>query len=117
VTFGDLRPRGHVPGSIVGSHVHTDFVCEQDQTETTRKIVNRVTPAYPEMARSMNLRGSMKAEVVVAPNGTVKLVDVKGGHPHRRPGDESYKREKGKASRMTGASALRTISGPAISSL
>jgi TonB family protein len=54
---------------------------QQDQTETTRKIVNRITPAYPEMARSMNLRGSVKAEAVVAPNGTVKLVDVKGGHP------------------------------------
>ena len=52
-----------------------------DQTETTRKIVNRVTPVYPEMARSMNLRGSVKAEAVVTPNGTVKLVDVKGGHP------------------------------------
>jgi hypothetical protein len=28
---------------------------QQDQTETTRKIVNRVTPRYPEMARTMNL--------------------------------------------------------------
>ncbi|MGA8313829.1 MAG: energy transducer TonB [Terriglobales bacterium] len=57
------------------------LIAQLDQTETTRKIVNRVTPVYPEMARSMNLRGSVKAEAVVTPNGTVKLVDVQGGHP------------------------------------
>ena len=51
---------------------------QQDQTETTRKIVNRLTPQYPEMARAMNLRGSVKAEALVSPNGTVKSVDVKG---------------------------------------
>ncbi len=54
---------------------------QQDQTETTRKIVNRVTPQYPAMARTMNLRGSVKAEAVVQPNGMVKSVEVKGGHP------------------------------------
>ena len=57
------------------------MLAQQDQTETTRKILNRVTPHYPEMARSMNLRGSVKAEALVSPNGTVKFVDVKGGHP------------------------------------
>jgi TonB family protein len=54
---------------------------QQDQTETTRKIVNRVTPQYPEIARTMNLRGNVKAEAVVQPNGVVKSVEVKGGHP------------------------------------
>jgi TonB family protein len=54
---------------------------QQDQTESTRKILNRVTPRYPEMARTMNLRGSVKAEAVVQPNGMVKSVEVKGGHP------------------------------------
>ncbi len=33
------------------------------------------------MARTMNLRGSVKAEALVKPNGVVKTVDVKGGHP------------------------------------
>jgi TonB family protein len=54
---------------------------QQDQSETTRKIVNRVIPRYPAMARAMNLRGSVKAEAVVQPNGMVKSVEVKGGHP------------------------------------
>jgi outer membrane biosynthesis protein TonB len=29
----------------------------------------------------MNIQGSVKADVLVAPNGTVKFVEVKGGHP------------------------------------
>ena len=33
------------------------------------------------MARSMNLRGNVKAEAVVEPNGVVKSVEVRGGHP------------------------------------
>jgi TonB family protein len=47
----------------------------------SRKIVARVAPQYPTLARSMNLQGSVRADVVVSPNGTVKSVEIKGGHP------------------------------------
>ena len=57
------------------------LLAQQDQTDITRKIVNRVTPRYPAMARVMNLRGSVKAEAVVQPNGMVKSSQVIGGHP------------------------------------
>jgi len=53
----------------------------QEATESTRKAVNRVVPAYPEMARTMNLKGNVKVEVVVGPRGAVKSVEIKGGHP------------------------------------
>ena len=53
----------------------------QPQSESNRKIVNRVTPQYPEMARTLNLKGSVRAEALVEPNGMVKTVEVKGGHP------------------------------------
>lgn len=53
----------------------------QHEPSENRKIVNRVTPQYPEIARSMNLAGTVKAEAVVAPNGVVKSVEVRGGHP------------------------------------
>jgi TonB-like protein len=29
----------------------------------------------------MNLKNSVKAEALVAPNGTVKVVEIRGGHP------------------------------------
>ena len=54
---------------------------QQDQPETSRKVVNRVVPQYPELARAMNLKGTVRVEALVLPNGSVKAVEVKGGHP------------------------------------
>lgn len=46
-----------------------------------RKVVSKVTAAYPALAREMRISGNVRVEAVVAPNGTVRFVDVKGGHP------------------------------------
>ena len=46
-----------------------------------RRVKIKVAPIYPEIARRMGLTGSVKLEVVVAPNGTVKDTKVIGGHP------------------------------------
>lgn len=54
---------------------------QQDASELTRKVTSRVVPAYPELARAMNVKGSVRLQVVVAPNGTAKSVRVIGGHP------------------------------------
>jgi|SRR5579872_2305577 TonB family protein len=53
----------------------------QDSTGVARKVLLKTAPVYPTLARSMNIHGVVKLEVHVAPNGTVKSVDVKGGHP------------------------------------
>ena len=52
---------------------------QQDASELTRKVTSRVVPAYPELARAMNVKGSVRLQVVVAPNGTAKSVRVIGG--------------------------------------
>jgi len=49
--------------------------------EIVRRAKTKVQPLYPELARKMNLTGTVKIEVVVAPNGTVKDARVVGGHP------------------------------------
>ena len=49
--------------------------------EIVRRAKNRVQPLYPELARRMNLAGTVKIQVVVAPNGIVKDARVVGGHP------------------------------------
>jgi len=54
---------------------------QHDEPESNRKIVSRIVPAYPQMARNLNLRGNVKVEALVEPNGTVKSIQVKGGHP------------------------------------
>ncbi len=54
---------------------------QDGQNEIVRRAKNRVQPAYPDLARKMNITGTVKVEVVVAPNGTVKEAKVVGGHP------------------------------------
>jgi TonB family protein len=49
--------------------------------DTKRRVVQRSAPAYPALARSMALQGVVRLEVVVAPEGTVKTVAIRGGHP------------------------------------
>ncbi len=49
--------------------------------EIVRRAKNRVQPAYPDLARKMNIAGTVKIEVVVAPNGSVKDARIVGGHP------------------------------------
>src|SRR5689334_12663482 len=46
-----------------------------------RKVVNRVVPSYPELAKTMNLHGTVKVEALVLPNGSVKSTKIVGGHP------------------------------------
>jgi TonB family protein len=49
--------------------------------EILRRAKSKVQPGYPELARRMNISGTVKVEVVVSPNGTVKEARVVGGHP------------------------------------
>jgi TonB family protein len=53
----------------------------QTASDAARKILLRISPQFPSLARSMNIQGVVKAEVLVAPNGTAKSVEIKGGHP------------------------------------
>jgi TonB family protein len=46
-----------------------------------RKITTKVEPAYPELAKRMNMKGTVKLEVVVRPNGSVRSTKVVGGNP------------------------------------
>jgi TonB family protein len=54
---------------------------QEAQGEIVRRAKSRVQPIYPDLARKMNITGTVKVEVVVSPNGTVKEAKVVGGHP------------------------------------
>ena len=49
--------------------------------DTHRDVKTKVQPTYPELARQMHLAGTVKLEVVVAPNGSVRKATVLGGNP------------------------------------
>lgn len=53
----------------------------QESRESARKVLVQTPAVYPALARSMNIRGTVKLQAQVAPNGTVKKIDVLGGHP------------------------------------
>jgi TonB family protein len=54
---------------------------QQTESEVTRKVVSRVAPVYPALARKLNLHGLVKLEVVIASDGSVKSAEVTGGNP------------------------------------
>ncbi len=49
--------------------------------DLVRRAKSKVQPVYPELARKMNITGTVKVQVVVSPNGTVKDAKIVGGHP------------------------------------
>src|SRR5579864_4009118 len=49
--------------------------------EILRRAKSKVQPQYPDLARKMNIAGTVKLQVVVAPSGAVKDAHVVGGHP------------------------------------
>lgn len=56
----------------------------QDDQPSKRKVLNKVAPKYPDLAklaRRMQLLGKVKVEATVAPNGVVKSTHVIGGSP------------------------------------
>ncbi len=56
-------------------------VAQGSQGVSPRKIVVQTSPVCPDLARRMNLQGMVRLLVTVAADGTVKSVDVLGGHP------------------------------------
>jgi TonB family protein len=51
------------------------------QSDIARRAKSKVQAVYPDLARKMNITGTVKVEVVVLPNGKVKEAKVVGGHP------------------------------------
>jgi len=53
------------------------------QGPLTRKVITKVAPDYPELARqaNINITGKVRVLVVVARNGTIRDSKVLGGHP------------------------------------
>lgn len=49
--------------------------------EAGRKIIRKIDPRYPDLARKMNLHGTVKVVAVVATDGNVRKVETLGGSP------------------------------------
>jgi TonB family protein len=61
--------------------IHARAQQTQSSDELNRRAKTKVQPQYPELARKMHIAGTVKIEVTVASNGTVKDARIVGGHP------------------------------------
>jgi TonB family protein len=58
------------------------LIARADEIEVgTRHVRHYIRPTLPEIAKRMNLHGSVKLEVNIAPTGKVTAVHPLGGHP------------------------------------
>jgi TonB family protein len=55
--------------------------CCAIEAQETRRVVVNPEPAYPILAKRMNLTGVVKVEVTIGTDGQIKDTKVLGGHP------------------------------------
>lgn len=60
---------------------NSSFSQSQSEAASKRRVVERIEPVYPSLARTLRLEGVVRIEAVVSPDGSVKKVGIKGGHP------------------------------------
>ena len=66
---------------LSGAFILSAMGAAQEDGATHRKVVTKVSPEYPPLARRLHLVGVVKVEAVVSSDGKVKTVEIKGGHP------------------------------------
>ena len=74
-----------IPASI---YVYTAFlflaalvVAASPAEESSRHVISRSAPVYPELAKKMHLSGKVKIEVEINPAGWVTSAKMVGGNP------------------------------------
>ena len=54
---------------------------QEADSQPHRRVLSKVLPTYPDLARQMKTKGSVRLLVVVNPDGRVKSTQVLGGSP------------------------------------
>lgn len=63
------------------SPIHPRPSLAQTAAKTSRKVLQRVEPDYPDFFRNGHFEGRIVAEATVLPNGSVSNVEIKAGNP------------------------------------
>src|SRR5277367_6848582 len=63
------------------SGLSTQLRAGDDLVFDSRHVPHYVRPSLPEIAKRMNLKGSVKLEVEISANGKVTAIKPVGGHP------------------------------------
>ncbi len=68
-------------GAVTFVAIAQSGVAQDVQGDLSKRVKTRVQPTYPELARRMAVKGTVKLMVTVGTNGKVKTTKVVGGHP------------------------------------
>jgi protein TonB len=77
--YAPTREFGACAGTVGGAF--TQAGTGQAEVHAGRRAIEKAAPVYPELARRAHIRGMVKLEVVVRPNGSVKSTRTLGGSP------------------------------------
>lgn len=83
VTF-EVNPDAMERGGVRYGTTHATSAPERNsvvESAGARPVKSHTSPAYPDIAKSLNLKGTVQLQVVVKADGSVKEVHVVGGHP------------------------------------
>ena len=51
------------------------------ESSTNRRLIEKIDPAYPALAKRNGIVGAVKLRVLIAPDGRAKTVEILGGNP------------------------------------
>jgi TonB family protein len=66
---------------LLAPRAHAQTQIQIEATGPDRKIKVRVTPEYPDLALKTKISGTVRVQLIVTPEGTVKQVKEIGGNP------------------------------------
>jgi TonB family protein len=73
---------GGVPGGIPGGVAGSTFrLVQQSEFAQAAKLISKVEPEYPALARQAGVAGSVVLEVTIGEDGKVQTVRNRSGHP------------------------------------
>jgi len=73
--------RGLALALLTGVITFVSFAPAAFGQDDGRKVRTKIDPVYPELAKRMNVAGTVKLMITISPSGSVKATKVIGGHP------------------------------------
>jgi TonB family protein len=54
---------------------------DSEPSRRSRQVVQKIAPVYPDLAKHTHISGVVKLRATIAPNGSVKSIELVGGNP------------------------------------
>ena len=77
----DPNPATSLPPKVVKIHPAPGTRIKIGGTVTAAKIVDKVSPVYPPLAKQTRVQGTVRLHVIIAKDGSVQQLEVLSGHP------------------------------------